>query len=123
MKLFKKDTSSKAGVKKEADPASSVKSARPSAARGYIIKSPLLTEKAARLEGENKYVFIVHKNANKPEIKKEIRRLFDAKAENITIVNQPRKRRVRKGHEGFTSGSKKAIVTIEKGKKIEILPT
>ena len=90
----------------------------------YIIKSPLLTEKAAIMqEVASKYVFVVHPEANKSEIKKEVERLFDVKVENVNIINQPRKRHVWRGHVGFSSGEKKAIVTIEEGKKIEILPT
>jgi len=93
-------------------------------ARGYIVSKPLLTEKASRLEGdENSYVFLVHPSANKSEIKKEIERLFKVGVERVNIVNEPRKRKVFRGHEGFRSGEKKAVVKIEQGKKIEILPT
>ncbi len=90
----------------------------------YIIESPLLTEKAARLEtSQNKYVFVVHPEANKPEIRKEVERLFDVSVTDVRIINQPRKRRVWRGHAGYSAGAKKAIVTVGAGKKIEILPT
>ena len=125
MKIFNKEDKPKG--KESATLPSTTESMSGSEAGGtgrYIVKSPLLTEKAARGEsGDNKYVFLVHEKANKSEIKKEIERLFKVGVENVNIVNQPRKRKTFRGHEGFRSGSKKAIVTVEKGKKIEILPT
>lgn len=93
-------------------------------ARQYIVRKPLLTEKASRLEGdENSYVFLVHPRANKAEVKKEVQRLFNVGVVSVNMVNEPRKRKMFRGHVGFKSGEKKAIVKIEQGKKIEILPT
>ncbi len=53
-----------------------------------IIKYPLLTEKAVGLiEKENKIAFIVDKNANKEEIKKEVEEKYGVKVEKVTVVN------------------------------------
>ncbi|MGB3933473.1 MAG: 50S ribosomal protein L23, partial [bacterium] len=41
-----------------------------------IIRRPLVTEKAMRLVGENKYSFEVDRNANKTEIKQAIEAIF-----------------------------------------------
>ena len=50
-----------------------------------IVKHPLATEKAIRLmESENKLLFVVHREATKPEIKKAIEETFKAK---VTAVN------------------------------------
>ena len=44
-----------------------------------IIRRPLVTEKAMRLVGENKYSFEVDRNANKTEIKQAIEAIFKVK--------------------------------------------
>lgn len=49
------------------------------------IKYPLSSEKSIRLmEAENKLIFVVDKNATKPEIKKAVEKVFKAK---VTAVN------------------------------------
>ncbi len=55
-----------------------------------IIKHPLSTEKSIRLlNQENKLVFIVERKATKPEIKKEIEEMFNAKVTQIrTLIDQ-----------------------------------
>ena len=53
-----------------------------------IIKYPLLTEKAVGLiEKENKIAFIVDKNANKEEIKKEVEKKYKVKVKSVNTVN------------------------------------
>ncbi len=56
-----------------------------------IIKFPLATEKSIRLmEASNVIVFHVERKARRPEIKKEIESLFDAKVEKINIMITPK---------------------------------
>lgn len=88
-----------------------------------FIRWPLLTEKATGLQASNKYVFVVTGRASKTEIKKEVARLFDVKAEKVSVINRKSKRRMWRGRVGRRPGYKKVIVTIEAGKKIEVLPT
>jgi len=101
-----------------------------------VIKSRYITEKASVLQNlhqaksnrslarceEPKYVFLVDKKANKVEIAKAIETIYAAKKVKVTAVNtinvKPKARRVR-GHDGFTAGFKKAIVTFEKGNVID----
>ncbi len=86
-----------------------------------IIISPIKTEKSQILKEKfNQYVFKVHKDANKPQIKKAIEELFKVKVKKVRVIKIPPKRRAFRGKEGFKSGYKKAIVTLEKGEKIEI---
>ncbi len=125
MRLFsKKEKSKKEEVKKEdkkeATPVSPVGETPKTASR--LVVRPLLTEKASFLETNNQYVFIVDEKANKPEIKKEIERLFNVKVKKINIINKKRKRRMWRGRVGFSSGFKKTIVTVGKSDKIEVLP-
>lgn len=87
-----------------------------------ILKVPHISEKATILSESNKYVFKVYQRANKIEIRKTIEDLYGVSVKNVNIINIHRKRRVLRGREGFKTGYKKAIVTLEKGQKIEILP-
>ncbi len=109
-----------------------VKKAQPAAdkkelawAYGYI-SEPYITEKAVGLGKENKYVFLVSKKANKPEIKKAIKTLYGARVEKVHIVKIPPKQRRLGRYEGWRKGlkkpQKKAIVTLKQGEKLELLP-
>ncbi len=61
-----------------------------------IIKHPLSTEKSIRLlNQENKLVFIADRKATKPEIKKELELLFNAKVEQIrTLIDRKGNKKV-----------------------------
>lgn len=55
-----------------------------------IIKHPVSTEKSVKLiQSENKLVFVVDVSASKPEIKKEIETLFNAKVVKINTLTTP----------------------------------
>lgn len=87
-----------------------------------ILKEPHVSEKATVLNEQDKYVFKVYPESNKIETKKAVETLYGVRVKDVNIVNVPRKRKIFRGREGFKSGYKKAIVTLEKGQKIEILP-
>lgn len=85
-----------------------------------IIKRPLITERTSDLMADNKYTFAVDRKANKLEIKDAVEKLFDVKVEHVNTMNvKPKKKRVGR-HEGYTSGYKKAIVTLAQGNTIEL---
>ncbi|MAG38813.1 50S ribosomal protein L23 [Candidatus Woesearchaeota archaeon] len=64
-----------------------------------LIKYPLSTEKSIRLmELENKLIFIVDRNSNKKEIKKELEKTYDVKIKKINTLITP-------------AGKKKAYIT------------
>jgi large subunit ribosomal protein L23 len=88
-----------------------------------VLAFPHVTEKATDLEKDNKYVFRVFDKANKTEIKKAIESLYGVDVEDVAVINIPRKkRRSGRQREGWRKGYKKAIVRIQKGQKIEIMP-
>lgn len=87
-----------------------------------ILKEPHVSEKATVLAKQNKYIFKVYPQANKIETEKAIENLYGVKVKDVNIINVHRKRRVLRGVEGFKTGYKKAIVTLEEGEKIEIMP-
>jgi len=91
-----------------------------------IIKEPRITEKAGFLAEQNKYVFEVFLTANKIEIKRAIELIYNTKVSKVHIIHSsPKKRRLGKREgwrKGLKHGFKKAIVTLKKGEKIELLP-
>jgi len=87
-----------------------------------ILKEPHVSEKATVLTDNNKYVFKVYPNANKNETKKAVEDIYGVRVKNVNIINVHRKMKVLRNIKGYKSGYKKAIVTLEKGEKIEIIP-
>jgi len=69
-----------------------------------LIQSPRITEKAERMKSQNKFVFVVSKDAVKNEIKKLIEKNHKVEVVAVNIV--------RRGNE------KKAIITLKAGQTI-----
>lgn len=85
-----------------------------------IIKRPIITEQSMELADKSVYTFEVDKKANKIEIKQAVEAAFNVKVVNVnTSIVKPKAKRMGK-YAGFKSGYKKAVVTLEKGSKIEI---
>ncbi len=85
-----------------------------------ILKRPVVTEKSTSLLQDNKYTFVVDPRANKTEIKQAVEKTFKVKVEKVNTMNVKGKiKRVRR-IPGRTPDTKKAIVTLKKGDKIEI---
>ena len=85
-----------------------------------LIKSPVMTEKSAIANKINKYIFKVSFMANKFLLKKAIKEIFDVNVLSINIMNYKGKRKRFKGFLGSRSNSKKALITLEKGQKIDL---
>lgn len=85
-----------------------------------VLIHPIVSEKSTSLMEDNKYAFIVNKDANKIEIKFAVQELFKVTVLNVTtmIVKGKMKRMGR--YEGKRPDRKKAIVTLKPGDKIEI---
>ncbi|ABR30816.1 50S ribosomal protein L23 [Thermosipho melanesiensis] len=91
-----------------------------------IIIRPIISEKAYYAREDRKYVFEVAKDANKPQIKEAIEKLFNVKVEKVNVINvKPKpKRDLRRGamaRQGYTKSWKKAIVTLKEGYTIKEL--
>lgn len=87
-----------------------------------ILKAPHITEKATELANKNQYTFLLWPKANKMEVKKAIEDLYKVKVTGVNIINIPPKRRRLGKTLGWRKGYKKAIVTVQKGQKIDIFP-
>jgi large subunit ribosomal protein L23 len=88
-------------------------------AYSVLLKS-LVSEKAAAAETGGVYTFIVDKNANKFNIKQSVKEAYGIMPTKVRVINVEGKR-VRFGQRrGKRSDWKKAIVTLPKGKTINI---
>jgi len=84
-----------------------------------IIRRPVISEKSMHYLGENKYVFIVDKRANKAEIKEAVEKVFKVKVLKVNTIRNPGKKKRVNVHTGYTPEKKKAIVKLADGEKIE----
>lgn len=85
-----------------------------------ILKMPFLTEKSHDLDKQNKYVFLVDQNSNKPLIKKEVEKRYNVLVKDVNIINHKGKLRQWRNISKKMPDLKKAIVTLKDGQKIEI---
>lgn len=86
----------------------------------FLIKKPLVTEKATGLSGAGKYAFIIRRSATKKEVQKALREIYGVDVVKVNIVNLPAKPRRFRGRKSYKAGVKKAIVTLKQGQKIDI---
>ena len=88
-----------------------------------IIKQVLLTEKGTRLsEEQNKYLFRVSKEANKVEIKRAVEELFSVRVMAVnTMRRKGKKKRQRTANFGTTASWKRAVVTLHKEDRINLI--
>jgi len=87
-----------------------------------VIQKILLTEKGTRLtESENKYLFNVHPDANKIEIRKAVEGTFKVHVTEVNTMNRLGKlKRDRRQQYGRRPSVKRAVVTLKAGDKIEL---
>jgi large subunit ribosomal protein L23 len=87
-----------------------------------IIIRPVVSEKSYAAFDQNVYTFVVAGDANKIEIRKAIEEIFEVRVTNVNTLNRQgkRKRNRRSGAYGTRPGSKRAVVSLADGDRIEI---
>ncbi len=87
-----------------------------------IILGPVISEKSTRVaEKRNQAVFKVARDAQKPEIKQAIEKLFNVKVEGVQTLNVKGKTKRFGQSIGRRSDWKKAYVTLAEGQQIDFL--
>ena len=87
-----------------------------------IIIAPVVSEKATRAaEKRNEAVFKVARDAQKPEIKEAVEKLFNVKVSGVRTLNVKGKSKRFGRFEGKRSDWKKAYVTLAQGQEIDFL--
>lgn len=89
-----------------------------------IILKPIITEKMTDLgEKLGRYGFVVHKKANKLQIKQAVEGLYSVTVKSVNTMNYSGKVKSRGTKSGViygrTSAFKKAVVTIAEGETID----
>ena len=85
-----------------------------------VLRSPHISEKTTMVGDQgNQYVFQVAIDANKPEIKAAVEKLFDVKVKSVQTMNV--KGKVKRNRYGAVNKPnwKKAYVTLEAGQEID----
>ena len=85
-----------------------------------VLIAPVVTEKATMASEHNKVVFKVARTATKPQIKEAVEKLFDVKVKAVNTLVRKGKIKGFKGRYGEQSNTKKAIVTLEEGHRIDV---
>ncbi len=85
-----------------------------------VILRPVISEKSYEMLDENKYTFIVDPRANKTHIKQAVEKIFDVKVLSVNTMNRQGKRKRRGLIVGKRPDTKRAIVTVAPGDRIEL---
>ncbi len=85
------------------------------------IVRPLVTEKSsAGYQTRREYVFEVHPEANKQQIRQALEQLFDVTVTDVRTMQMRRKSVVRAYTRGVKPRWKKAVVTLKEGDEIAV---
>ena len=90
-------------------------------ARDVIIR-PVVSEKSYALLDANAYTFLVHPDANKIQIRQAVESIFSVRVSKVNTINRPgkRKRNRRQPTFGKRPDTKRAVVTLAEGDRIEL---
>lgn len=84
-----------------------------------VLRRPIITEKSTALHERGKYTFEVYEGANKQQVKQAVEKVFDVEVVKVNVITVHPKWRGPGRRRGLTSASKKAVVTLKKGQKID----
>ena len=85
-----------------------------------VIVRPVISEKSYGLLDENKYTFLVDPDANKTQIKIAVEQIFNVTVLSVNTANRKGKRKRTRTGFGTRKDTKRAIVSLKDGDRIEI---
>ena len=85
-----------------------------------VLIAPVVSEKSYGLLDVNKNTFLVAKCANKTEIKIAVEKVFNVKVTSVNTLNRPGKTRRTRVGTGKRPDTKRAIVSLAEGQRIDI---
>lgn len=87
-----------------------------------IVKVPFMTEKSNKMNEEfSKVTFIVDRSATKAEIAKAVSEIFNCHVIRVNSIRMEGKKKRLGVHQGRRSHWKKAVCTLAKGEKIDVV--
>ena len=84
-----------------------------------VLLAPVISEKSYGLIDENKYTFLVHPDANKSQIKIAVEKVFNVKVTSVNTLNRQGKRKRTRTGFGQRKATKRAMVKLADGDRIE----
>ena len=91
-----------------------------------VILRPVVSEKSYGLIDDNSYTFIVHPEANKVQIRQAVEEIWGVKVVGVNTINRKGKvkaNRTTRMAPGRRANSKRAVVKLAEGDKIELFET
>jgi large subunit ribosomal protein L23 len=87
-----------------------------------VILEPVVSEKSYALMETGVYTFVVHSGANRIEIRQAVEDLFGVRVTNVNTLNRKGKRKRNRKTFGYgtRADSKRAIVTLQAGDRIDL---
>ena len=85
-----------------------------------ILLRPVISEKSYRLVDDGKYTFLVAPGANKTQIRQAVEEIFHVKVTGVNTINRPGKRRRTRFGWGTRANTKRAIVSLAAGERIDV---
>ena len=85
-----------------------------------VLLAPVISEKSYGLLDGNKYTFLVAPDANKTQIKIAVEAVFGVRVTAVNTLNRPGKRKRTKSGYGQRKSTKRAVVSLAEGDRIEI---
>jgi len=85
-----------------------------------VLLKPVISEKSYRLADDGKYTFLVAPGSNKTQIRQAVEAVFRVKVTGVNTINRQGKRRRTRFGFGKRPDTKRAIVTLAEGERIDI---
>ncbi len=85
-----------------------------------ILLRPVISEKTYRLADDGKYTFLVARDANRTQVRQAVEAIFGVKVTGVNTLNRPGKRRRTRYGWGQRVGTKRAIVSLAEGERIDV---
>jgi large subunit ribosomal protein L23 len=85
-----------------------------------VLLRPVISEKSYRLADDGKYTFVVAPDANRTQIRQAVEEVFKVKVTGVNTLNRPGKRRRTRFGWGKRPDTKRAIVSVAEGDRIDL---
>jgi large subunit ribosomal protein L23 len=86
-----------------------------------VLRAPLVSEKTARIQEINQYVFEVALTATKADVKSAVESLFNVTVEAVNVLNVKGKNKTFRNRAGRRGDWRKAYVRLAEGQTIDVM--
>ena len=86
-----------------------------------VLRAPLVSEKTARIQEINQYVFDVASTATKADVTSAVESLFNVTDESVNVLNVKGKNKTFRNRSGRRGDWRKAYVRLAEGQTIDVM--